>query len=123
MIAKNDSGFYIGYHSMFDKKKEIDLDYRPKNENLLSTMKDDQDIQTLKRFSKDYYTVQKINDTLYLNDIRFGTTGGWADSSADFVFKYCLEKNANNDLVIQRGRIKSAGKDALASLWKRICGD
>ena len=123
LVAKNDTGFFWGYHSMFDKTDEIDLNYRSKNENLLSGLETDNDLLKLKRFSKGYYSSEKINDTLFLNDLRFGTTGGWKDPSADFVFRYCLEKDANNDLVIQRGRFKSAGKDALTSLWKRICGN
>ena len=123
LVAKNDTGYFLGYRSMFDKKDEIDLNYRSKNENLLSGLETDNDLIKLKRFSNGYYSSEKINDTLFLNDLRFGTTGGWADPSADFVFRYCLEKDANNDLVIQRGRFKSAGKDALTSLWKRICGN
>ena len=123
LVAKNDTGFFLGYHSMFDKTDEIDLNYRSKNENLLSGLETDNDLLKLKRFSKGYYSSEKVNDTLFLNDLRFGTTGGWTDPSADFVFRYCLEKDANNDLVIQRGRFKSAGKDALTSLWKRICGN
>ncbi len=123
LVAKNDTGYFLGYRSMFDKKDEIDLNYRSKNENLLSGLETDNDLIKLKRFSNGYYSSEKINDTLFLNDLRFGTTGGWVDPSADFVFRYCLEKDANNDLVIQRGRFKSAGKDALTSLWKRICGN
>ncbi len=123
LVAKNDTGYFLGYRSMFDKKNEIDLNYRSKNENLLTGLETDNDLIKLKRFSNGYYSSEKINDTLFLNDLRFGTTGGWADPSADFVFRYCLEKDANNDLVIQRGRFKSAGKDALTSLWKRICGN
>lgn len=123
LVAKNDTGYFLGYRSMFDKKNEIDLNYRSKNEYLLSELETDNDLIKLKRFSNGYYSSEKINDTLFLNDLRFGTTGGWADPSADFVFRYCLEKDANNDLVIQRGRFKSAGKDALTSLWKRICGN
>ena len=123
LVAKNDTGFFLGYHSMFDKTDEINLNYRSKNENLLSGLETDNDLLKLKRFSKGYYSSEKINDTLFINDLRFGTTGGWKDPSADFVFRYCLEKDANNDLVIQRGRFKSAGKDALTSLWKRICGN
>ena len=107
---------------MFDKNNEMALNFRPRNEQLLIGLESNKDLQTLKRFSKDYYAAQRINDTLFLSDLRFGTTGGWADSTADFVFRYCLEKDANNDLVIQRGRFKSAGKEALTSLWKRICG-
>ena len=40
----------------------------------------------------------------------------------DFVFRYILNEGMNNDLVIQRGRMKSAGKDALKSLWERAKG-
>ncbi len=122
VVAGSDTGYYIGYYSLFDKSKYMDLSYRPRNEFLLSSLNDDKDMQTLKRFSKGYYTVQILDDTLYLSDIRFGTVGGWDNPNADFVFKYCLAKNANNDLVIQRGRFKSAGRDALASLYFRICG-
>jgi len=122
VVAGNDTGFYIGYHSMFDKTDNMDLSFRLKNEHLLTPLNENKEIQTLKRFSKDYYTAEKTNDTLYMSDIRFGTVGGWIDQDADFVFKYCLEKNANNDLVIQRGRFKSVGKDALTSLYWRVCG-
>ena len=122
VVAKNDSGYYMGYYSVFDKKKEIDLNFRPQNENLIAGLPPTKDLLTLKRFSKNYYSLQYINDTLYLNDIRFGTIGGWENPSSDFVFRYCLQKNANNDLIIQRGRFKSAAKEAFASLYKRICG-
>jgi inner membrane protein len=76
----------------------------------------------LKRFSKDYYSAEKSGDTLYFNDIRFGTTGGWERPNEDFVFRYILNEGMNNDLVIQRGRMKSAGKDAIKSLWERVKG-
>jgi inner membrane protein len=123
MVAKNDTGFYIGYYSLFDKTDTMNFSYRPRNEYLLSSLNEDKDMQKLKRFSKGYYAAQKLNDTLYLSDIRFGTVGGWNDTNAEFVFKYCLAKDANNDLVIQRGRFKSAGRDALLSLYLRICGN
>ncbi len=123
LVAKNDSGFYMGYRSVFDKSDEVKLNFRQKNESLISSIPADPDILKLKRFSKGYYALEKINDTLYFNDIRFGTTGGWADSTRSFVFRYSLEKEANNDLVIQRGRMESAGKEALSSLWERVCGN
>ncbi len=123
LIAKNDSGFYVGYRSVFDKNDAIQFTYRPQNENLLNDFPVDADLLKLKRFAKGYYTLENIGDSIYFNDIRFGSAGGWADPSAEFVFRYCLNKNANNDLVIQRGRMKSAGKDALTSLWKRAMGE
>jgi inner membrane protein len=123
LLAKNDSGFYVGYRSVFDKNDAIQFTYRPQNESLLNDFPVDADLLKLKRFAKGYYTLENIGDSIYFNDIRFGSAGGWADPSAEFVFRYCLNKNANNDLVIQRGRMKSAGKDALTSLWKRAMGE
>lgn len=122
-VAKSDSGFYTGYRSIFDKTESIPLRYSPQNESLISPVKENNDIQKLIRFSKGYYTVEYTRDSLYFNDIRFGTAGGWNDNNAEYVFRYCLNQDANNDLVIQRGRMKSAGKDALTSLWNRILGE
>lgn len=123
LVAKNDSGYYIGYSSVFDKGSSIKLMYRPKNEYLLTALPQDKDLISLKRFSKNYYTAEMSGDTLYFNDIRFGTIGGWNGKEEPFVFRYILGENANNDLVIQRGRMQSAGKDAITSLWERIKGE
>lgn len=122
MVAKNDSGYYTGYKSIFDKGDSIDLNFRPRNEKFLANLPQDKDLFTLKRFSKGYYTAEMHNDTLYFSDIRFGTVGGWDNPNADFVFRYIMDENANNDLVIQRGRFKSAGRDAIRSLWNRSMG-
>lgn len=122
LVAKNDSGYYIGYRSVFDKSEGIKFQFRPQNEYLLASLPQDKDLINLKRFSKNYYVVEKHNDSLYLSDIRFGSVLGWKNPDADFVFRYALDKNANNDLVIQKGRFKSSGADAMKSLWLRIRG-
>ncbi len=122
VVASNDSGYYVGYTSVFDKTDTIALRYCRRNEQLLSSLPQDKDLFSLKRFSKNYYTANLSNDTLYFSDIRFGTIGGWNGSDEPFVFRYCLAKNANNDLVIQRGRMRAAGGDAIKSLWKRVKG-
>jgi inner membrane protein len=123
MVAKSDSGFYLGYHSLFDKSDTVPLRYHPQNDELISTLPPSNELLKLKRFSKNYYTAEKSGDTIYFNDIRFGTTGGWEKPNEDFVFRYRLNEGLNNDLVIQRGRMKSAGKEALTSLWERIKGN
>jgi inner membrane protein len=122
LVAKNDSGFYIGYRSVFDQQEDTRFVFRPQNKYLLRDLPQDPDLLKLERFAKGYFTLERSGDSLYFNDIRFGTTGGWADTTADFVFRYCLDKSVDNDLVIQRGRMKSAGKEALQSLWKRAMG-
>ncbi len=51
VVAGNDSGYYVGYRSLFDSKKEIAFEYFPRNDFLLDSLKDHEDMQQLIRFS------------------------------------------------------------------------
>ena len=47
--------------------------------------------QGLRRFSRDYHWLVKINDNSYIyNDMRFSTAKGWLEKEADFVFSFKL---------------------------------
>lgn len=120
IMAKSDSGFYVTYQSVFDKDKKLDFQFHPQNKQLLDSIPVDAEFEKLIRFSKGYYVIDKIQDTTYLCDIRFGQMGGWYIENAKFVFRYSLNKNANNDLVIQRGRFEGSMKEAVGSLYDRI---
>lgn len=122
VVVKQDSGFLLGYRSLFDKEKKIDLHYVPRNDWLLEKVKDHEDLQKLIRFSKGYYTVSDRNDTLVFNDLRFGQMVGWKDSAAPFVFYYYLQHPRDNKFVVQRGRFAGWKGDALQTLWDRIRG-
>jgi inner membrane protein len=122
VVAANDTGFYIGYRSLFDKERKIDFHFVPRNDSLLKPVSNHEDLQKLLRFSKGYYTVQNRNDTLLFNDIRFGQMIGWNDRNAPFVFYYYLQHPADNDFVVQRGRFARWDKDAFRSLLRRIGG-
>ena len=122
IVAESDSGYHIGYRSIFDNNHHIPLHYYPRNNELLKEYSHE-DVQHLLRFSQGYYTVEKWHDTLVFNDLRFGQILGWQDSSARFVFHYFLREKADNDLVVQRGRFAKFDKEALTLLIKRIQGD
>jgi inner membrane protein len=123
MVAKYEGDYKIGYYSVFDKREHIPFTDIPSNENLLSTLPQDLDLEKLKRFAKGYYAVEKVDGQIYFSDIRFGQVEGWKDEKAPFVFKYVLDKNANNDLVIQKGRFSGEAKKMLGSLVERIKGE
>ena len=123
MVAENDSGFNIGYRSLFDRERKIDFRFVPKNEQLLKPVNNHEDLQKLIRFSKGYYAVQEWNDTLVFNDLRFGQMIGWKNPEARFAFYYFLQHPDENKLVVQRGRFAGWDKDALRSLLKRIKGN
>ncbi|MBM3415198.1 MAG: metal-dependent hydrolase [Bacteroidetes bacterium] len=123
VVSSNDSGFHIGYRSLFDKERKIDFRFVPRNDSLLRTVSDHEDMQKLLRFSKGYYTVQNINDTLIFNDLRFGQMAGWHDAGAPFVFYYYLQHPSENDFVVQRGRFARWNKETFRSLLRRIKGN
>jgi inner membrane protein len=123
IVAGNDSGYYIGYYSVFDSKKQIDLHYFPKNDSLLNPFKDQEDVRHLVRFSKGFYTIERWNDTLVFNDLRFGQMIGWYNPEEKFVFHYFLQSKKDNKLVVQRGRFAKWDAAVIQSLIKRIAGN
>lgn len=123
LVARSDSGFYTGYKSVFDKSNDVNFIFHAQNENLLTTIPHDPSIDKLKRFSKGYYVIDTIGGQIYFSDIRFGQISGWEGYEPNFVFRYILGKDANNDLVIQRGRMGGSGRKALEKLWGRMWGE
>lgn len=123
VVAGNDSGYHIGYRSVFDSKKQIDFEYFPRNEFLLDSVEDTEALQKLKRFSQEFYTAEKWGDTLVFNDLRFGQIMGWQNPRNNFVFHYFLRDSTDNTLVVQRGRLSGWDKNAFNSLLRRIDGN
>jgi inner membrane protein len=123
IVAGNDSGFYMGYYSAFDRKNKIDLHYFPKNNSLLVPVLHQEDVQHLLRFSKGFYTVENRNDTLVFNDLRFGQMVGWYDPEEKFVFHYFLQPEKDNKFVVQRGRFAKWNARSIQALMKRIAGN
>ena len=122
-VAGNDSGYYAGYRSVFDKRPEMELHFFPKNDHLLNGIRNRSDVQNLLRFSQGFYTVEQWHDTLVFNDLRFGQMSGWKDPAGRFAFHYFLNLPDQNKLVVQRGRFANWDGRAVSVLWKRIWGD
>jgi inner membrane protein len=123
VVAGNDSGYHIGFRSLFDSKKEMAFQYFPRNDALIAPIKEHGDLQQLIRFSQHFYTVEKWNDTLVFNDLRFGQIIGWQKPREKFVFHYFLHHPADNTLVVQRGRFKGWSWQTAKSLLVRIKGN
>lgn len=123
VVAGNDSGYHIGFRSLFDSRKEIAFQYFPRNDNLLEPIDEKESLQRLIRFSQDFYTVEKWTDTLVFNDLRFGQITGWHQAREKFAFHYFLQLPDENTLVVQRGRFRGWNKQTLRSLIRRIKGN
>jgi inner membrane protein len=126
VVAANDSGYHIGYRSVFDSKKEMDLRFLPKNDTAMTPWLDStgkEDLRNLVRFSKGYYAIEFWGDTLVFNDLRFGQIAGWTSLEARFAFYYFLQYPGENELLVQRGRFKGWNRESLRALFRRIKGN
>jgi len=123
VVAGNDSGYFVGFRSLFDKEKQIRFQYFPRNDTLLKEVSDHENLQKLIRFSQGYYTVEKWNDTLVFNDLRFGQMLGWEHPRGHFVFHYYIQHPDDNRLVVQRGRFAGWNKEVVSGLIRRIQGE
>jgi inner membrane protein len=124
-VAENDTALYSGYRSVFDSKDSMQFNYIPKNDKLLSTVKEKdqlESLENLKRFSQGFYTIQNWHDTLVFNDLRFGQIVGWYDPDEKFVFHYYIQHKGNT-MAVQRGRFAKWNKETLRSLIRRIKGN
>jgi inner membrane protein len=123
VVTKQDSGFYIGYRSLFDKNTTTKFRYVYQNNDLLKTTDHKEDINRLIRFSKGFYTVEQNNDTLKFNDLRFGEILGWNDTVSHCVFFYYPQFPDANELIVQRGRFAGWDAQALRNFFRRIGGN
>lgn len=122
VVAGNDSGYYVGYRSRFDHKKEMSFEYFPRRDTLLKVIADRPDIKNLRRFSQDFYTVEYWNDTLVFNDLRFGQVVGWENPRGKFAFYYFLDYPDENILAVQRGRFSGWNRQTAKSFVDRVKG-
>ncbi len=123
VVAEDRDGFHTGYASVFDRKKEIDFEYFPKNDSLLDPIRERADVGNLLRFAAGYYTVDHWHDTLVFNTLRFGQMRGWEDPGAHFVFHYYLKQPGANAVIVQRGRFAGWDRQAIAAFIRRIRGN
>ena len=89
----------------------------------IEQVNNEKDVLKLKQFSQQFYTVEKWNDTLVFNDLRFGQIVGWQNPEERFAFHYYIQYPDANKLVVQRGRFAKWDWNVVKTFWKRIKGD
>lgn len=123
IVAENDSGYFIGYRSIFDRQKHTDYHFVYKNDSLLRQTDNKQEAADLKKLSGGFYALQYWHDTLVFNDVRFGEVQGWSDPHPHFAFYYFLQHPKENDMIVQRGRFTGWNKHTFAAFLRRIKGN
>lgn len=103
-VAKDDSMSYIGYYSILQDKPEIKFEAFRRNEYLLSKIKDQEGVQKLRWFSKDYFIVEEIGDSIHFFDVRFGKSNFTPSLSNEktFIFYFKILDKESSPLKIQQ---------------------
>ena len=122
VVIKQDTGYYTGYYSLFDRKP-VSFHYVPQKKELLQWAGNHEEVQHLIRFSQGFYTVDQWHDTLVLNVLRFGQIAGWEDINEKYAFHYFLGRTDANRLVVQRGRFEGWSWNRIRSMLNRIEGN
>lgn len=114
--------FLIGNSSFFDTSPIYFSSY-PKNHHLLGDLANHQKTKRMIAISKGWYTINKKDNQLYFNDLRFGTLSMQANAQ-NFVFKYKIEIDENGiPFFIEEKKAKRDAKKLMYELWGRIKGN
>lgn len=114
--------YLIGHSSFFDTKP-ITFSSYPKNHHLLGDLAKHPKVKRMIAISKGWFTINKKNDVLYFNDLRFGALS-LKPNAENFVFKYKIELNAEGTPIFtEEPKEKSDAKKILKELWIRIKGN
>ncbi|WP_298764919.1 metal-dependent hydrolase [uncultured Polaribacter sp.] len=120
--VKTKDAFLIGNASFFDTKPTYFSKYY-KNHHLLGELANHQKIKRMIAITKGWYTINKIENQLYFNDLRFGTLS-LAPNAENFVFKYKIKIDAKGTpFFIEQKKAKRDGKKLIFELYKRIKGN
>jgi inner membrane protein len=124
VAAESDSGFYSSYRSVFDDEpQKVPVAFDEKNWQLQRAVTDKKELQNMVDFSQGFYTLQQINDTILINDLRFGKIIGWYNIEERFAFYFYLQPDADNTLAVQRGRFAKWDEAVFKTLIRRISGN
>lgn len=120
--VQTEEAYLLGNYSFFDTQA-ITFESYPKNHELLGHLIEDESVKRMITITEGWYTINKKNDTLYFNDLRFGLLS-LTPKSENFVFKYRLDIDASGNVTFNEAPKDSRdGKKLLTELWQRIKGN
>jgi len=120
--VETENYYLIGYSSFLDKNAITFSEY-PKNHELLGDLANHPKVKRMIAISKGWYTINKNENNLYFNDLRFGLLS-LQPNATNFVFKYKIEIASDGNLFfIEEPKEKRDGKKLLSDLWNRIKGN
>lgn len=114
--------YLVGHYSFFDTKPITFYSY-PKHHEYLGDLKNDEKVKRMIDISRGWFTISKLNNTLYFNDLRFGTLSMQPDAE-NFVFQYEIQQDDNSEIhFVEIPKNRNDAKNLINDLWLRIKGN
>lgn len=117
VIGITDSGYVEGVYSLLDESEEIDFKFYPSDNKLLDPIADDWNVKRLKWFSKGFYKVSEVNNTIVMTDLRMGF-------GKYYFFQFAVGEKNNGEIIaaevekLEPERFNTS--EPLTRLWNRI---
>lgn len=122
VIIEEGDHFLVGYYSLFDKKP-ITFREIPSNHELLKSIDGYEETEMLVKFTKGFFVLKKKEANFILNDLRFGTSKGWFDLDADYIFSFILIPEGDRLEVKRKEPEGGIAKRDMDRLWDRTFGN
>lgn len=122
-IAETDQGYHVGFYSLFDSDPTVQLQFIPRHEKLLGEVAKTYEVDRLKWFADNYYSVRRSEDGLLLHVMNFGKLDFDANLER-YPFTYKLERRSNPGVVVKKYRTapEASIAELLQKIWERLKG-
>lgn len=121
--VETEDEFLIAYYSLLDKNEILQFQHFPKNRELLLPYRNNPEVERLLFLTQGFYTLEKVDGGIAMNDLRFGLTEGFDQGKGDFVFTYLIKQTTNGIEVEQKTQSFDGMDEVLIKLWERILGN
>lgn len=113
-----DTGFLSADYSLLDFDRNLNFNYIPRNDQLIAPYEATHAVQTLKWFSRGYYTVTQPDSQIQFNDIRFGGIGeNPRDPAFQYIFAWTIEPPSDT------GEVHLKRVDLITDNWQAEIGN
>ncbi|MBE7691063.1 metal-dependent hydrolase [Tenacibaculum piscium] len=120
--VQTEDAFLLANYSFFDTKP-ITFTKHLKNHHLLGNLSKNETVKRMISISEGWFTINKKNEELYYNDLRFGFLS-IKPNAENFVFKYKITvDNSGNVTFTEEPKDKRDGKKLITDLWIRLKGN
>lgn len=114
VVAVDESRYYEGFVSLFDRQPSRFLAY-PSQPELLDTLKQHWPVERLQWFTKGFYKVEARDGEVQLSDLRMGL-------EPDYVFRFKVATVSDNGVTATPDERRESGRSIsrLPAMWRRI---